>query len=81
MHQRYINQSIDQIFYSANISGVARLSGPRARSIFKYNIVEAIPYHQQAVGHTGVYGGGGQVEKVCFETSSEGGNWRGWKDR
>ena len=38
------NQSINQsIFYSANIPGVARLSGATARSVFKYKVVEAIP--------------------------------------
>ena len=35
-----INQSN---FYSANIPGVARLSGATARSVFKYKVVEAIP--------------------------------------
>ena len=39
-----INQSINQShFYSANILGVARLSGATARSVFKYKAVEAIP--------------------------------------
>ena len=53
-----INQSINQSnFYSANIPGVARLSGATARSVFKYEVVEVVSKHQQAVGHTGVYGG------------------------
>ena len=30
-------------FYSANIPGVARLSGATTRSICKYKVVEAIP--------------------------------------
>ena len=43
--------------YSANIPGVARLSSATARLVFKYKVLEAILYHQQAVGHTGVYRG------------------------
>ena len=35
-----INQSN---FYSANIPGVARLSGATARSVFKYKVVEVVP--------------------------------------
>ena len=39
-----INQSITQsYFYSANIPGVARLSGATARSLFKYEVVEVAP--------------------------------------
>ena len=39
-----VNQSINRSnFYSANIPGVARLSGAKARSVFKYKVVEAIP--------------------------------------
>ena len=39
-----IYQSINQSnFYSANIPGVARLSGATDRSVFKYKVVEAIP--------------------------------------
>ena len=53
-HFQSINQSN---FYSANIPGVARLSGATARSVFKCEVVEVVPLHQQAVGHTGVYGG------------------------
>ena len=30
-------------FYSSNIPGVVRLSGATARSVFKYEVVEAIP--------------------------------------
>ena len=38
-----INQSINQSnFYSANIPGVDRLSGTTARSVFRYEVVEAI---------------------------------------
>ena len=37
-------QSINQSnFYSANIPGVARLSGATARSVFKYEVVEVVP--------------------------------------
>ena len=35
-----INQSN---FYSANIPGVARLSGATARSVFKWEVVEVVP--------------------------------------
>ena len=35
-----INQSN---FYSANIPGVARLSGATARSVFKWDVVEVVP--------------------------------------
>ena len=39
-----INQSINQSnFYSANIPGVARLSGATARSVFKCEVVEVVP--------------------------------------
>ena len=38
-----INQSIKLNFYSANIPGVARLSGATARSVFKNIVIEAIP--------------------------------------
>ena len=51
------------------------------RKIYKYTRNEPnenfrLCLCQQAVGHTSVYGRGwgGQVERVCFETSSEGGN-------
>ena len=54
-----INQSIKSNFYSTNIPGVARLSGTTARSVFIYKVAEAILEHQQAIGHTGVYGEGG----------------------
>ena len=38
------NQSINQSnFYSANIPGVARLSGATARSVFKCEVVEVVP--------------------------------------
>ena len=38
------NQSINQLnFYSANIPGVARLSGTTARLVFKYKVVEVVP--------------------------------------
>ena len=39
-----INQSINQSnFYSANIPGVARLSGSTDRSVFKCEVVEVVP--------------------------------------
>ena len=62
------NQSINQSdFYSANIPGVAKLRGATARSVFKYEVVEAIP-QQQAVGHTGVCGeGGGDVKSIRYD--------------
>ena len=66
-HAQIINQSINQSnFYSANIPGVARLSGATARSVFKYKVVEAIPSHQQTVGRTGVYGGGGEAKSKRY---------------
>ena len=38
------NQSTNQSnFYSANIAGVARLSGATPRSVFKCEVVEAVP--------------------------------------
>ena len=38
------NQSINQSnFYSANIPGVAKLSGATARSVFKCEVVEVVP--------------------------------------
>ena len=41
---RIADQSINQSnFYSANIPGVARLGGATARSVFKYEVIEAIP--------------------------------------
>ena len=66
-----INQSD---FYSANIPGIARLSGATTKSVFKGKIDEAVPQHQQVIGHAGVYRGKGQVKKICLETSPEGGN-------
>ena len=40
----WVIQSINQSnFYSANIPGVARLSGATARSVFKCEVVEAVP--------------------------------------
>ena len=42
--KRSINQSINQSnFYSANIPGVARLSGATARLVFKCEVVEVVP--------------------------------------
>ena len=39
-----VYQSINQSnFYSANIPGVARLSGATARSMFKSEVVEVVP--------------------------------------
>ena len=53
-----INQSINQSnFYSANISGVARLSGATSKSVLNSKIVEVVPQCQQVIGHAGVYGG------------------------
>ena len=40
----YFKQSINQSnFYSANIPGVARLSGATARSVFKCEVIEVVP--------------------------------------
>ena len=44
-------------FYSANIPGVARLSGATSKSVLNSKIDEAVPQHQQVIGHAGVYGG------------------------
>ena len=43
--------------YSTNFPGKARLSGTTAESVFNSKIDEAVPQHQQAIGHAGVYGG------------------------
>ena len=53
-----INQAINQPnFYSANIPGVARLSGATSKSVLNSKIDEAVPQRQQVIGHAGVYGG------------------------
>ena len=46
-----INQSN---FYSANISGVARLSGTTSKSVLNSKIDEAVPQRQQVIGHADV---------------------------
>ena len=51
-----IKQSIKNC-YSANIPGVAKLSGVTSKSVFNSKIDEAVPQHQQVIGHAGVYGG------------------------
>ena len=45
-------------FYSANIPGVARLSGATSKSVLNNKIDEAVPQRQQVIGHAGVYGAG-----------------------
>ena len=37
------DQSINQNFYSSNISAIARLSGATAIVVFKYKVIQPIP--------------------------------------
>ena len=55
---RPTDQSIKQPnFHSANIPGVARLSGATSKSVLNSKMDEAVPQCQQVIGHVGVYGG------------------------
>ena len=67
--------TLDEVAQSADLFLTARKRTVKWSSNAKS--LKPFHQHQQAVGHTGVYRcllGEGQVEKVCFETSSEGGN-------
>ena len=62
-----INQSINQSnFYSANIPGVARLSGARSKSVLNSKIDEAAPQRQQVIGHESVYGGKARLKRYVL---------------
>ena len=54
LNEEFIKQSN---FYSANIPGIARLSGATSTSMLNSKIDEAVPHRQQVIGHAGVYGG------------------------
>ena len=74
-----INQSINQSkFYSANIPGVARLSGATSKSVLNSEIDEAVPQHRQVIiGHGGVYRGKARSNRYVLTHFPAGGNWRG----
>ena len=74
----HVRQPIKQSnFYSANIPGLARLSGATDGSVFNSQIDEAVPKHQWAIGCACVYG----AKAKCLETFLEGCNWSGWMER
>ena len=61
------NQSINQSnIYSANIPGVARLSGATSKSVLNSKIDEAVPQRQQVIGHVGVYEGKARSKRYIF---------------
>ena len=53
-------------FYSANIPSEARLSGVTAESVFNSKIEETFPWHQQAIGHAGIYEGKAKSKRCVF---------------
>ena len=73
-------RSINQMFYSANIPSQARLSGAAATSVFNSKIEETVPWHQQAIGYAGIYGGKAK-SKRCLQMFLKGSNWISWMDR
>ena len=68
-------------FYGANIPGVVTLRGTTTDSLLNSKVDEVVPWHQQAIGHAGVYEGKAVVKDMRFEICPKGYKWRSWMDR